>query len=190
MNNNEIQSLVEFIQKAIKLAKYNANTGNGLLNAVRTAERGFLPEEPKQIDYLVGHMEELFLRQRDMNLSPQSLAVYFTRIRRAVEDYSKYGTDARSIYSWSPKQRIKKVSSKSNSTNNEDVIDDSEKLTSPSLSTNSDQVIKEVGGVKLNVVTWRLRPGVMVKVELPQDLTKADVQKIKKLLDLEIEEFE
>ncbi|MBS1655922.1 MAG: hypothetical protein JSU05_13810, partial [Bacteroidetes bacterium] len=115
---NKISDLIEFIQKAIKLAKYNSNTGNGLLYAVRAAEKGLLVEEPKDIEYLVSHMEELFFRQKDLNLSPQSQDVYFTRIRRVVEDYKKYGQDAKSIYSWSPKLRTKKEITKKNTSVN------------------------------------------------------------------------
>ena len=114
---NQISDLLEFLQKAIKLAKYNSNTGGGMVNAIKAAERGLLAEEPKDIDYLVSHMEELFFRQKDLGLSPQSQAVYFTRIRRAVEDYKKYGSDAKAIYAWSPKLKPKKAAA-ANTTKN------------------------------------------------------------------------
>jgi hypothetical protein len=189
---NQISDLIEFIQKATKLAKYNSNTGGGILNAVRAAEKGFLPEEPKDMEYLISHMEELFLRQKDLNLSPQSQDVYFARIKRAVDDYKKYGQDARSIYSWSPKVRAKKISSKkeNNNSNNDDDDDNVQEQQSNNKAKNDEILIKEVGGVKLNVLTWRLRPGVLIKIELPENLTKADVEKIKKHLDLEIETSE
>jgi len=192
---NQISDLIEFLQKAIKLAKYNSNTGGGLLNAIRAAERGLLPEEPKEIDYLVDHMEELFFRQKDLALSPQSQAVYFTRIKRAVDDYRRYGVDAKAIYAWSPKLKPKKASSSNQAKKNatpkqgEPIDIDDDRPVIYARNESNDSVIKEVGGVKLNVVTWRLRPGVLVKVELPQDLTKADVERIKRLLDLELETF-
>jgi hypothetical protein len=189
---NQISDLLEFLQKAIKLAKYNSNTGGGMVNAIRAAERGLLPEEPKDIDYLVSHMEELFFRQKELGLSPQSQAVYFTRIRRAVEDYKKHGLDAKAIYAWSPKLKPKKVTptakrSAPSKQDEEETIE--ERPNGFSKNDGNDPVIREVGGVKLNVVTWRLRPGVLVKIELPEDLNKSDVERIKKLLDLEIETF-
>jgi hypothetical protein len=189
---NKINDLVEFIQKATKLGKYNSNSGGGLLNAVRAAEKGLSSEEPKDIDYLVSHVEELFFRQKDLSLSPQSQAVYFTRVRRAVEDYKKYGQDAKSIYSWSPKLRAKKGLPKkaTNSNKNENEEPDEGNYPSKPIANIQESIIKEIGGVKLNVVTWRLRPGVLVKIELPEDLNKADVERIKKLLDLEIEIFD
>jgi hypothetical protein len=191
---NKISDLIEFIQKAIKLAKYNSNTGGGILYAVRAAEKGLLPEEPKEIEYLASHLEELFFRQKDLNLSPQSQDVYFTRIRRVVEDYKKYGHDAKAIYSWAPKLRAKKDVPKKNVSsgkNDNDKNEWNEGRSSEQTNNNtSNNVIREVGGIKLNVVTWRLRPGVLVKIELPEDLTKADVERIKKLLDLEIEIFD
>jgi len=184
--NNQIQNLTEFIQKAIKLGKYNTNTGVGLINAVKTAEKGLSSEEPKDIDYLVEHMEELFIRQKDITLSPQSQAVYFTRIRTAVKDFKKYGVDARSIYSWSPKIRIRKANTKQTISEKVDEVSEVEE-TKFIPQHKSDEIIREINGVKLNVVTWRLRPGLMVKIELPEDLTRQDVEKIKKLLDLELE---
>lgn len=191
---DKISDLIEFLQKAIKLAKYNSNTGGGMLNAIRAAERGLLAEEPKDIDYLVSHMEELFFRQKDLGLSPQSQAVYFTRIKRAVDDYKKYGLDAKAIYAWSPKLKPKKTTTpttKKPVIAKQDEVPEIVEDRSNSYSKNdsNESVIKEVGGVKLNVVTWRLRPGVLVKIELPEDLNKSDVERIKKLLDLEIETF-
>jgi hypothetical protein len=188
-NRNQITDLVEFLQKAIKLAKYNSNTGGGMLHAIRAAERGLLAEEPKDVDYLVDHMEELFFRQKDLGLSPQSQAVYFTRIKRAVEDFRKYGLDAKAIYAWSPKLKLKKTSTGSVSKKAQQKLDESFEAEVKIRPDANDSVIKEVGGVKLNVVTWRLRPGVLIKVELPEDLTKADVDRIKKMLDLEIEVY-
>lgn len=192
---NQISDLLEFLQKAIKLAKYNSNTGGGMLNAIRAAERGLLAEEPKDIDYLDSHVEELFFRQKDLGLSPQSQAVYFTRIRRAIEDYKKYGLDAKAIYAWSPKLKTKKseitpTAKKPVLAKPEEITDVTEnRSTANNKNDSNDAVIKEVGGVKLNVVTWRLRPGVLVKIELPEDLNRSDVERIKKLLDLEIETF-
>ncbi|MEJ7822495.1 MAG: hypothetical protein WKF85_09255 [Chitinophagaceae bacterium] len=187
---NKNSDLIEFIQKATKLGKYNSNTGGGILNAVKAAEKGLSNDEPKEMDYLLSHMEELFYRQKDINLSPQSLAVYFARIKKAVSDYKKYGSDAKAIYSWSPKPRTKKGTSTTSSQKSEDNFDNEEKSAGQNSANNNESVIKEVGGIKLNVVTWRLRPGLLVKIELPEDLTKPDVERMKKLLDLEIESFE
>jgi hypothetical protein len=185
--DNQLQKVIDFVQKATKLGKYNANTGGGLINAIRAAEKGLLAEEPHNNDYLLEHLEELFFRQKDLNLSPQSQAVYFARIRRAVEDYNKYGTDAKSIYSWSPKQRAKKMAPKNIAQRRDESQEELHRLVPQNAAGYSDSTIREVDGIRLNVVTWRLRPGLLVKIELPEDLTKADVEKIKKLLDLEVE---
>jgi hypothetical protein len=189
MNRISISDLTEFIQKASKLGKYNSNTGGGLLIAVRAAEKGLLPDEPKEIDYLLEHMEELFIRQKDLNLSPQSQDVYFTRIRRAIDDYKNYGQDAKAIYAWSPKLRPKKNSTKKVQGDKTDKYENDFEEQEPKRHSSEESVIKEIGGVRLNVVTWRLRPGVMVKIELPEDLNKSDVERIKRLLDLEVEIF-
>ena len=39
---NQISDLLEFIQKAMKLGKYNSNSGGGMLNAIKAAERACL----------------------------------------------------------------------------------------------------------------------------------------------------
>lgn len=186
---NQITDLLEFIQKATKLGKYNPNTGGGLLNAVKVAERGLTSDEPRDIEYLASHIEELFFRQKELNLSPQSQEVYFARVKRAADDYKKYGQDARSIYSWTPKNRVKKISLKKplNTKNEDQLFEEDQQI--PQNKIIEESLIKEIGGVKINVVTWRLRPGVLIKIELPEDLTKGDVERMKRLLDLEIETF-
>ena len=187
---NQISDLIEFIQRATKLGKYNSNTGGGILYAVKAAEKGLSQEEPKDIDYLASHVEELFFRQKDLNLSAQSQGVYFTRIKRAIDDYKKYGLDAKAIYSWTPKLKVKKAPTKKASAQSSTETESKSDESFGNSSSTDNSVIREVGGIKLNVVTWRLRPGVLVKIELPEDLTKSDVERIKKLLDLEVEIFE
>ncbi|CAF1436110.1 unnamed protein product [Adineta steineri] len=186
-DRNQISHIIEFIQKATKLGKYNSNTGNGILNAVKTAEKGLHEDEPSEISYLNDHIEELFLRQKSLNLSPQSQEVYFGRIRKAISDYKTYGQDAKAIYSWQPKVRVKKPSSKKNDKQTEEEISDRPPAINANTQLNpNSEVVKEVGGIKVNVLAWRLRPGVVVKIELPEDLTQQDVKKLKALLDIEL----
>ena len=183
--SNQIQSVIEFVNKAMKLGKYNSNTGIGIINALKAAEKGLSDDEPKDIDYLSSHIEEVFLRQKNLNLSPQSQGVYFTRIKRVVSDFKKYGVDARSIYSWTPKLRAKRKNNKQSTHSREEDVANLD-ISNQKVSVSTEESVREVNGVKLNVVTWRLRPGVLIKVELPEDLKEQDVDKIKKLLDLEI----
>ena len=67
-----------------------------------------LEDEPKTIEYLLTHLEELFVRQNDLQLSPQSVPVYIGRIRTVCNDYKTYGTDGSSIYRWNRTIRKRK----------------------------------------------------------------------------------
>ncbi|MCC7525537.1 MAG: hypothetical protein IT250_11990 [Chitinophagaceae bacterium] len=177
-------ALKAFIEKAVKLGKYPANTASGYLAALKTVERAFLTEEPKTIEYLLSHLEELFVRQSDLQLSPQSVPVYISRIKKVCNDFNTYGTDATAIYRWNrtirkkalKSQEAKEVKPASNDMNNG----------SESSENNFSQNQQVSNGVKLNTVSWRLRPGVVIRIELPEDLNETDVKKIKALLNIEL----
>jgi len=173
-----------FIEKAVKLGKYPANTASGYIAALKTVERAFLNEEPKTIEYLLSHLEELFVRQNDLQLSHQSVPVYIGRIKKVCSDFNTYGTDATAIYRWNRtiRKRTSKVPEtkevKQNSNENNNTVENSENSFSQNPQVSN--------GVKLNVVSWRLRPGVVIRIELPEDLNENDVKKIKALLNIEL----
>lgn len=177
-------ALKSFIEKAVKLGKYPANTASGYIAALKTVERAFLSEEPKTIEYLLSHLEELFVRQNDLQLSHQSVPVYIGRIKKVCSDFNTYGTDATAIYRWN--RTIRKRTSKvpetkevrQNSNENNNTVENSENSFSQNPQVSD--------GVKLNVVSWRLRPGVVIRIELPEDLNENDVKKIKALLNIEL----
>jgi len=182
-NELSIEGLKSFIDKAVKLGKYPANTASGYLAAIKTVERAILDDEPKTIDYLLSHIEELFIRQTDLQLSPQSVPVYIGRIRTVCKDYKTYGADGSSIYRWSRTIRKRK-----------EKIPEQKESNNPSTTPQQDPIennfsqspVQNSNGTKLNIVSWRLRPGVVVRIELPEDLTEQDVKKIKALLDIEL----
>ncbi|MFN8251574.1 MAG: hypothetical protein U0V75_06795 [Ferruginibacter sp.] len=177
-------ALRAFIEKAVKLGKYPANTASGYIAALKTVERAFLSEEPKTIEYLLSHLEELFVRQNDLQLSHQSVPVYIGRIKKVCSDFNTYGTDATAIYRWNRtiRKRTSKVPEtkevKQNSNENNNTVENSENSFSQNPQVSD--------GVKLNVVSWRLRPGVVIRIELPEDLNENDVKKIKALLNIEL----
>ncbi len=179
-----IDALKVFIEKAVKLGKYPTNTAAGYFAAIKTAERALLEEEPKTIDYLVDHVQELFVRQNDLQLSHQSIPVYIGRIKKVCADFKSYGTDATAIYRWN--RTIRKRSSK-NSEAKEEKPSAAENTSSVNQNDNGFvQNSQSIGDVKLNLVSWRLRPGVVIRIELPEDLNDKDVKKIKALLDVEL----
>ena len=178
-----IDALKPFIDKAVKLGKYPTNTAAGYFAALKTAERALTDEEPRTIDYLHDHVQELFVRQNDLQLSHQSIPVYIGRIKKVISDFRPYGTDATAIYRWN--RTLRKRTSKNSEA--KEVKPPTETNGSVDQSENGfAQNAQETSGVKLNVLSWRLRPGVVIRIELPEDLNDKDVKKIKALLDVEL----
>ena len=177
-----INEVVEFVTKAGKLSKYPANSANAIVSAIRTAEKGLTQDEPVTIDYFVEHLAELFGRQPDLALSQESVNVYMTRIKRGINDFKEYGTSPGAIYKWTPKERkVKMIREKNGTEKNSQNNGYEEKPANPY------EPIREVSGTKLNLLLWRIRPGVVIKIELPEDLNEGDVRKIKGYLDLELD---
>lgn len=178
------EELRTFIEKAVKLGKYPANTASGYLAALKTVERAFLSDEPKTIEYLLSHIEELFVRQNDSQLSHQSVPVYIGRIKKVCSDFNSYGTDATAIYRWN--RTVRKRNSKVPETKGEKQTQNESTITVETPENIFSQNSQVSNGVKLNVVSWRLRPGVVIRIELPEDLNETDVKKIKALLNIEL----
>ncbi len=183
-NELNIEGLKTFIDKAVKLGKYPANTASGYLAAIKTAEKSLLEDEPRTIEYLLSHVQELFVRQNGSALSPQSIPVYIGRIKSVCTDYKTYGNDGTSIYRWSRTMRKRKEKApeqKEIKTNGSDTV--------PPENLNENSFVsppQTSNGIKVNMVSWRLRPGVVIRIELPEDLNEQDVKKIKALLDIEL----
>src|SRR5260221_2276198 len=176
LNELPIDGLKAFIEKAVKLGKYPVNTGAGYSAALKMAERALLDDEPKTVDYMLGHLEELFVR-KNIKLSPQSIPTYVGRIKTVCSDYKTYGVDGSAIYNWSRKKRSTKVKGPKEVTVKPDQPQDQNGF-------ESGQPNQQ--GIKLNLVSWRLRAGLMIRIELPEDLNEQDVNKIKALLDVEL----
>ena len=179
-----IEGLKSFIEKAGRLGKYPANTASGYIAAIRTVEKALLDEEPKTIDYLLSHLQELFVRRNDSQLSPQSLPVYIGRIKTVCSDYKTYGSDGASIYKWNRSVRKRKEKPPETKEVKNTRENPAEQIDPPENSFASNQ--STTTGTKLNIMSWRLRPGVVIRIELPEDLNAQDVKKMKALLDVEL----
>jgi hypothetical protein len=180
---SQIKSLKEFIGKAEKLGKYARNTANGILTAITKAENGLTEEEPNDLEYFKEHLQELYGRQEGLNLSIDSVAIYMSRIRNAIKDYQKYGTQPGAIYSWQTK--TKPLVKKTKKEEPEEKEEENTSTNNGGFQPKNDSFSGLTTAVKLNIVSWRLRPGVVIRIELPEDLNDNDVKKIKALLDIE-----
>jgi hypothetical protein len=177
-------NLKGFVDKATKLGKYPSNTANGYLAAIKMVEAGLLQDEPKTMDYIIGHVEELIVRRSDDTLSPQSIPVYVGRFKTVCKDYASYGQDGTSIYRWN--RTIRKKREKTPELKEEKINGNGTEHREEAKQEVFAAVTTTADGTKLNLVSWRLRPGVVVRIELPEDLNEQDVKKLKALLDIEL----
>lgn len=175
------EKLMEFVSKAEKLGKYPRNTAIATLAALKIVQKGLVDDEPDTTEYLVEHLEEIFNRKlNDMNLSSGSLQTYIARVKRAISDFQRYGQDPKTLLAWKPKIVQRTTKSRNGSPQPEGILSNPQ----GSFSTQTNVNLKNTG---LRTVVWSLRPDLTIQVQLPIDLNKRDVERLKKLLDLETE---
>jgi len=176
-----IEQLKEFINKAEKLGKYPRNTAVAMLSALKVVEEGLVDDEPADPHYLVEHLEEIFNRQLNrLNLTAGSLQAYITRVRRAISDFQKYGQDPKALHAWKPKIVQRATKGRNGSPQSEESASGS-----PGFLTS--QIVSSQKNIGLRTLVWSLRPDLSIQIQLPTDLNKDDVARLKKLLDLEVE---
>jgi hypothetical protein len=175
-----IERLREFLSKTEKLGKYPRNTAVAMQSALRVVEEGLLPEEPDSPDYLVEHLEEIFNRQlKKLELSEGSLQAYIGRVRRVINDYQRYGLDPKALLAWKPKIKQRASKGRNGSSQAEEPT--------PAILPLAPQLISGSTQTALRTLVWSLRPDLSIQIQLPADLNKKDVERLKKLLDLETE---
>lgn len=179
---NTVDQLKEFINQAKKLGKYSQNTALGKLTALKIVEDGLTDNEPTDMAYINEHLDEIFHRQHNrLNLSQASVLEYISRVRRTISDFQTYGRDAKTFHAWKPKKVQRAFKSRSTpSDQSEDLSANSSGLPLPQLASNTKNI-------NLRTVRWSLRSDLLVEIQLPVDLNKDDVVRLKKLLDLEAE---
>jgi len=182
MKKQTIERLREFIKKAEKLGKYPRNSATTMVAALNVVEAGLVDDEPDTPEYLTEHLEEIFNRQlQRLNLSEGSLQAYMTRVRRVVNDFQTYGQDPKMLLAWRPKivQRSTKVRNGSSQ-----IIED---MTRGSQDVLTSKTVTGSKNTNLRSLVWSLRPDLSIQIQLPSDLNKGDVVRLKKHLDLEAE---
>lgn len=185
MQSNELQAinqLEEFIKRAEKLGKYPSNTAIGMLTALKIVADRLTDGEPSDMDYIDGHLEEIFHRQINrLNLSSASIQTYISRVRRIIGDFKKYGQDTKTFHAWKPKKVQRAVRDKSTPS------DQKEDLNAISSGPLHSQIASSQKNIETRTLVWSLRPDLVIQIQLPKDLSRNDVARLKKLLDLEVE---
>lgn len=185
VQSNELQpinQLEEFIKKAEKLGKYPSNTAIGMLSALKIVADGLTDDEPSDMDYIAEHLDEIFHRQINrLNLSSASIRAYISRVRRIIGDFKTYGQDTKKFHTWKPKKVQRLVRNK---TTLSDQSEDINAISSGPVHSQSASSQKNIG---TRTLVWSLRPDLVIQIQLPIDLSRNDVARLKKLLDLEVE---
>lgn len=179
-----ISRLNKFVNNAEKLGKYPASTAGGLRSVLKIVSEGLTDDEPTDLDYIVEHLDEIFHRQMDrLNLSSASLGVYISRANRIVSDFKKFGTDAKSLHAWKP-QLTRRAISKRKTERASGMNDIASHIVPVQHFPMTSPTQNRLG---VRTLQWSLRPDLVIQIQLPVDLNKNDVDRLKKLLDLECE---
>lgn len=177
-----IGQLEEFVKQAAKLGKYPLNTATGMLSVIKIVAGGLTDDEPGDIPYITEHISEIFHRQiNSLNISQGSLLTYIARVRRIINDFQTHGQDTKAFHAWKPKKVQRAFKNRSTPSDRpEDLSTNFSGLPLPQLASSPKNI-------NLRIVRWSLRSDLLIEIQLPVDLNKNDVARLKKLLDLEAE---
>lgn len=172
----DISKLYEFIDVALKNRKYSANTAQGIRTALKLFDEVLNDDEKSSIDKFAENLDTIFMDVSEKNktkFSAGSLATYKARVQKVLNEYNAYGTDTTKLNSWNPRRRTTK----------------STKITpkkTPQSSVNSE--IEEIAtqgqvGKKYHRINLSLRDDAEFSLTVPRDLTSAESNIIKSILD-------
>lgn len=115
----KINDLYDFIERAIKSRKYPENTGLSLKSALKLFERELNEDEKNSLDQFKRNIEQIYqtVFSKNKEYSADSLAVYKSRVLKAINDYEKYGTDPNKMANWIPKIIIRTKRQQNNQNN-------------------------------------------------------------------------
>lgn len=168
-----IATLYEFIDRAVRNRNYAANTAYGLKAALKRFEAEANEEERASIEKFKAHLDQIYreVATKNKNFTAESLAVYKTRVAKIINDYERYGADPTKMAGWVIRKatpRTKRTSSRAEDTTRALGIDEGAPVVPSGM----------------QKIEHPIRSGSKVIILLPAEVTAADIEKIKKLLDL------
>lgn len=183
--SNKIQMIgrmEDFIKKAERLGKYPSNTAIGMLSALKIVADRLTEDEPSELEHIGEHLDEIFHRQLNrLNLSGASIQAYISRVRRIIGDFKTYGQNPTAFHAWKPKKMQRVVKNRTAPSGQ------SEDLSTISSGPLQSQIASNQQNIGTRTLVWSLRPDMVIQIQLPIDLNRNDVARLKKLLDLEVE---
>jgi hypothetical protein len=168
------KGLVEFLNFASDKGLVNANTAGALRAASREVLGAIEPDGWETIDLRTVDTEDFatrFERLRAGKLKPESLLVYKSRFRNAVQMYAKYLDDP-SGWRYKPERPSSARNKPSPAVRGEAV-------------SQSDPESVETRGPRASTIDYPfpLRPGMIVTLKLPVDLTRQEAKRLSAFID-------
>lgn len=166
-----LKTLLEFIDTAEKNRKYPEGTADGRRAALRLFEPELNDEERESLDTFKAHLDQIYqniFNKNKTKMKAESWETYKNRLNNLISDYEKYGIDPSKMANWS--RAVRKVSTKGKTKTEE----------------KEEQPTKEIERYKeidMSRFELPLRSGVKAIILVPSDITKEEVDKIRKYID-------
>lgn len=171
---NTFNDLYEFIELAKNNRKYAQSAANNLRSALKIFEKELNQHELDSIKVLENNLEEIFtnLISKNKDKTIVSLNTYKARLIKVIRDYKRYGLDPAKIQGWEARHRQFTPVLKTKDNQDKNKIKLSEEINPPVENVNN-----------LHRIELSLKSGAKAILSIPNNLTKAEGQKIKALLD-------
>ena len=168
-----VKLLLEFIDTAEKNRKYPSGTALGRRAAIRLFESELNDEERESLDTFKAHFDQIYQNVVNKNKSKmrvESLVTYKNRVNALINDYEKYGVDPVKMANWN--RPLRKTSGKSQ--HNDKNVEPKSELTPD---------IEKYKEIDMSRFELPLRQGVKAIILVPSDITRSEVEKIRKYID-------
>ncbi len=178
---NNIEQLHDFIKRAERNYKYKPNTAAALGGGVKLFGTVLTDEEVAQSSFPIDKLDEITERihvKFGDRYSVDSLETYKSRMKRVVNDYAKYGADAKSMASWNPLAKQRKRAAKSNGGKTATAAEPNGAPINPVASLVNDSDPKPVELPGLQDIRLPLADNRSVVIYYPMDLSETEAEKI------------
>ena len=165
----KFKDLYEFVDSAVKNRKYAPNTAHGIRTALKLFELEINEEEKDSLDKFKENFEQVFrgVTLKNKNMTAGSLLSYKSRIKRLLEQYENYGSDAVKMNNWSVKAVVRQK--KEESAPNKKIASQSEgKDISEEVDSDTSKnfIFPFAGGIKLIIPTTPITSDAIADGEL------------------------
>lgn len=175
MNNNILETLTSFVDRAVKSRKYAPETAGGLKVAIRSFYEVLNEDERSSIQLVQDRFDQIynaFFARYISKMTDVSIKVYKKRFLKVLHNYLDYGIDANNFTNWQVKERKpvhRRKTTKDGIQQHVPVISIGEENVDKDTFTNKTSLLK-------NEIP--LRMGTKAIVLFPEDLTYEDVTKL------------